>query len=42
MYGKNIKPGNLGTRKTFADVAATVLDYLGVPGDVAGKSLLFL
>lgn len=30
MYGKKIKPVNYGTRDTFADIAATVLDYLGV------------
>ena len=29
VYGKNIKNGvNLGTRKTFADISATVLDFL--------------
>lgn len=39
MYGKNIKPVNYGTRDTFADIAATVLDYLGISGDVAGTSL---
>ncbi len=38
MYGKKIKPGNLGTRDTFADIAATVLSYLGVEGSTAGKS----
>lgn len=31
---------NLGTRDSFADIAATVLDYLGVSGDVAGTSML--
>lgn len=40
MYGKHIKPVNYGTRDTFADIAATVLDYLGVAGDVDGTSLL--
>lgn len=40
MYGKNIKPVNLGTRDTFADIAATVLDYLGVKQEVAGQSML--
>lgn len=40
MYGKNIKPTNYGTRDTFADIAATVLDYLGVSCEVAGESLL--
>lgn len=39
MYGKNIKPVNYGTRDTFADIAATVLDYLDVPGKVEGTSL---
>lgn len=40
LYGKNIKPVNYGTRDTFADIAATVLDYLDVPCEVAGESLL--
>ncbi len=42
MYGKNIKPENLGTRDGFADIAATVLDYLGVEQkeSVAGSSML--
>lgn len=40
MYGKNIKPVNYGTRDTFADIAATVLDYLGVSGSIEGTSLL--
>ncbi|MBQ8575378.1 MAG: phosphopentomutase [Clostridia bacterium] len=40
IYGKNIKLANLGTRDTFADIAATVADYLGVEFDCDGKSLL--
>lgn len=40
MYGKKIKPVNYGTRDTFADIAATVLDLLGVDGKVHGTSLL--
>lgn len=40
MYGKNITPKNLGTRKTFADMGATVLDYLSVKGSIEGESLL--
>lgn len=40
MYGKNIKPCNLGTHKTFADMGATVLDYLGIKGTIAGTSVL--
>lgn len=41
IAGKPVKAGvNLGTRKTFADIAATILDYLGVPGETAGTSFL--
>ncbi len=35
-YGKNIIPGNYGTRKTFADIGATVLDYLGIAEKLDG------
>ncbi len=39
MAGAPLQPGvNLGTRQTFADIGATVLDYLGVPGSLAGAS----
>ena len=41
MYGKNVKAGvNLGTRETFADIAATVLDYFGIGGKTQGTSFL--
>ncbi len=40
MYGKKLAPANLGTKQTFADIAATVLDYLKVPGECAGTSML--
>lgn len=41
MAGKPIKAGaNLGTRACFGDIAATILEYLGVSGDVAGESFL--
>ena len=41
VYGKSITAGSLGTRKTFADISATVLDYLGVSAEgLAGESLL--
>lgn len=39
MYGQKVKPVNYGTRETFADIAATVLDYLGVEQSVAGTSM---
>lgn len=42
IYGKNIRQGvDLGTRGTFADISATVLDYFGVSKeDTAGESFL--
>ncbi len=41
VYGKQLKPGvNLGTRSTFADVAATVAEYLGVSYQCPGTSFL--
>ena len=40
MYGKNIEPKNLGTHATFADMGATVLDYLGVESTIEGSSVL--
>lgn len=39
VYGKDIKDGiNLGTRDSYADIAATVLDIFGVDKSVAGES----
>lgn len=39
VYGAGIQQGvNLGTRATFADIAATVLDVLGVPVQTDGTS----
>jgi phosphopentomutase len=41
VYGKGIKAGiNIGTRKTFADIAATILEYFNLSGDIAGTSFL--
>ena len=40
MYGKNIEPANLGTRTTYADIAATVADYLDVDFECPGTSML--
>lgn len=36
--GKRVKPCDLGTRGSFADVAATVAEILDVPLDTPGKS----
>lgn len=41
VYGKKVKPGiNLGTRKGFSDIAATIAEYLNVEADIAGESFL--
>lgn len=42
IYGENIKAGvDLKTRKSFADISATVLEYLGVSqGETKGDSFL--
>lgn len=40
IYGKQVKEGcNLGTRKTFADIAKTITEYFGVSSDIAGEAL---
>ena len=38
VWGKNVRPVPLGTRKTFADIAATVLEFFGVKGKTVGES----
>lgn len=40
MYGKKITPVNYGTRESFSDIGATVLDYLGIPSKISGTSML--
>lgn len=40
MYGTKITPENLGTRDTFADIGATVLDYFQIKPEFAGTSML--
>lgn len=40
MYGQQIVPENLGTRKTFADIGATVLQYFGIVPEFEGESML--
>jgi phosphopentomutase len=39
VYGPGCKQGNLGTRASFADIAATVLAWFGLAGNIAGKAL---
>ena len=38
VLGKGVKPVDLGTRGSFADIAATVADLLGVQLDTPGES----
>ena len=38
ILGKSVKPGNLGTRQSFADIAATVAELLNVKLDTPGES----
>ncbi|MGM9589750.1 MAG: phosphopentomutase [Faecousia sp.] len=38
ILGKAVKPVNLGTRKSFADIAATVTELLGVDYETTGQS----
>lgn len=40
MYGKNIKPVNLGTRSGFCDIAKTIADIFSVKNDLQGESFL--
>ena len=38
VIGRAVRPGNLGTRTGFQNIAATVTDLLGVNFDTPGKS----
>lgn len=41
IYGDKVKNNtNLGTRESFADIAATILEYFGIEQKVSGKSVL--
>ena len=40
MYGKNVEPRNLGIRKTYADIAKTVLDNFKIENNLPGESFL--
>ena len=40
VYGKKIKPKNLGTRETFSDIAASIAEYLGIEYNLCGDSFL--
>ncbi len=38
MYGKGIKPINLGTRESFADIGKTIAEMFGLENELDGKS----
>lgn len=40
VYYDGITPKNLGVRKTYADVAATIAEYFGIEYDCPGESFL--
>jgi len=40
VIGEKVKPGNLGTRYSFADTGKTIMEYFGVTGEICGESYL--
>lgn len=40
VYKKGITPVNLGVRKTYADIAATIAEYFGLEYETPGESFL--
>ncbi len=40
LYGEKVKPLDYGTRETFADIGATVLQYFNIVPAFAGKDIL--
>ena len=40
IYGKNVAPGNGGTRETFADIGATILKYFGISQKISGTPVI--
>ena len=38
VLGQKIKPAKLGTRSSFANIAATICDIFGLPLETEGKS----
>ena len=38
VYGKEVKPGNLGIRESFSDIAATIADIFEIPYGLNGES----
>jgi len=40
IYGKNVAPGNGGTKETFADIGATILKYFGISQKISGTPVI--
>ncbi len=40
IIGNKVKPGHKGTRYSFADTGKTIMEYLGVKGEIDGESYL--
>ena len=40
VIGKKVWPGHKGTRYSFADTGKTIMEYLGVTGEICGESYL--
>ncbi|MBE6785974.1 MAG: phosphopentomutase [Ruminococcaceae bacterium] len=38
VYGKRVRPVNLGTRQSFADIGKTVEDIFGISSSISGES----
>lgn len=38
IYGKDVKPVNLGTRESFADIGRTIADIFGIDCRISGES----
>ena len=38
IYGNTIKPTNLGTRNSFADIGKTIADIFGIDSEIKGES----
>lgn len=38
--GRNLCSGNLGTRETFSDIAASILEYFDIKADIDGTGML--
>lgn len=40
VYGKNIKPVNIGIRNSFTDIGKSILDYFNIENEIDGESFI--